>query len=75
MIFYTVNPKFNIDARKAFFSELSTRLQYMSEDINENTNDEIFVEIIEIVNELRSQCVNVRVDNIMQKDQTNEVKF
>lgn len=77
-IFFTVNKKFDVDARKAFFAELSTRLEYMSEDIDEDTSDEHFAEMIEIINELRAQCVGVRVDRICKDNENKnpvEVKF
>ena len=39
--FFTVNTKFNDDARKAFFAELSTRLEMMSEGLDLETPEEL----------------------------------
>lgn len=59
--FFTVNTKFNDDARKAFFAELSTRLEMMSEDLDLETPEEHFNEMFEILTELRNQAMHVRV--------------
>ena len=75
MIFYVVNQKFNQDAYKAFFSELSTRLEYMSEDLNLETPDSHFDEMIEIITELRAQARSERVNKIMGNMPNNEVEF
>lgn len=63
-MFYVGNKKFTEDARKAFFGELSMRLELMSEDIDIETPDSHFDEMIEIINELKVQALNVRVDKI-----------
>lgn len=63
MIFYVVNEKFNNAARKAFFAELSKRLEYMAEDLREDTADTHFEEMADILAELRSQARQHRVSN------------
>lgn len=74
-IFYVVNQKFNQDAYKAFFSELSTRLEYMAEDLSLETEDSVFQEMEEIIAELRAQARSERVNKMMGNMPNNEVKF
>lgn len=62
--FFTVNTKFNDDARKAFFTELSKRLEYMTEDLNLETPEDDFNEMFDILTELRNQAMHVRVSKV-----------
>ena len=71
-MFYVGNKKFTEDARKAFFGELSMRLELMSEDIDIETPDSHFAEMIEIITELRAQALNVRVDKICAEAKAKE---
>lgn len=75
MKFFVVNKAFEKDAQKAFFAELSTRLEYMSEDLNLETPDSHFDEMIEIITELRAQAQAERANQIMRDMPNNEVKF
>lgn len=76
-IFTVSNNKFVKDARKALFIELSTRLEYMAEDLDLDTEDSHFVEMMEIIKELRSQAQTHRSQQFMEKTlRTNdEVQF
>lgn len=64
-LFYVSNQKFNDDARKAFFNELSTRLEFMAEDLSLHTDDKHFEEMAEILKELRTQANSERCKAIM----------
>ena len=79
MTFFVVNKKFDADARKAFFAELSTRLEYMAEDLREDTADTHFEEMADILAELRSQALHHRVNNYpavkIDIKANNEVNF
>ncbi len=77
MTFFTVNKKFDVDARKAFFSELSTRLEFMSEDLSLETDDSHFDEMFEILSELKHQALHHRCENQVPKItfRNDEVKF
>ena len=84
MTFFVVNKKFEMDAHKAFFNELSTRLEYMSEDLSQETPDSHFEEMAEILTELRAQAQAARAEKILQANKipvkiefmsNNEVAF
>jgi len=81
-MFYLLNQKFQHDARKAVFSELSLQLEYCAEDLSLDTELSIFDEMIEIINELKTQATSHRVNkpsDPMQKFKDlptpDEVKF
>lgn len=76
MTFFTINKKFDFDARKAFFCELSTRIEMMAEDLDIETTDAHFDEMIEIITELKQQALAHRVSQInAQYQNAGEVKF
>lgn len=79
MTFFTVNKKFDVDARKAFFCELSTRLEMMAEDLDMETPDSHYDEMIEIITELKQQALHHRVSNYpavkIEYKSANEVQF
>lgn len=76
MTFFTINKKFDVDARKAFFCELSTRIEMMAEDLDIETTDAHFDEMIEIITELKQQALAHRVSQInAQYQNAGEVKF
>jgi hypothetical protein len=71
-IFHLSNNKFVKDARKALFIELSTRLEMMAEDLDMETSDDHFVEMVEIIKELRVQAQTHRNQSFMEKTLRNE---
>lgn len=71
-MFLIANQKFATDARKAFFTELSTRLEMMAEDLREDTPDVHFEEMAEILEELRVQARDFRVDKICAEAKAKE---
>lgn len=73
--FFVVNKAFQKDAQKAFFAELSTRLEYMVEDLNLETPDSYFDEMIEIITELRAQAQAERTDKIVANMSNDKVQF
>ena len=79
--FFSVSGKFATDARKAFFSELSLRLEMMAEVLTMESKDEDFVEIIDIVQALKAEANSHRVDKILAEGAAKralkavEVKF
>lgn len=76
-IFTVSNNKFVKDARKALFIELSKRLEYMAEDLDMETEDSHFVEMVEIIKELRLQAQTHRNQQFMDKTlrANDEVNF
>lgn len=76
-IFTVSNNKFVKDARKALFCELSTRLEMMAEDLDMETEDSHFVEMVEIIKELRVQAQTHRSQQFMHKTlrANDEVNF
>jgi len=77
-MFFSISGKFAPDARKAFFSELSMRLEMMAEVLTMESKNEDFDEIIDIVNALKTEANAHRVDKILEKRAAQnivEVKF
>lgn len=79
-MFYLLNNKFQHDARKAVFSELSMQLEFCCEDLNLDTELSVFDEMIEIISELKTQAtshrVNKPVDEVQKlKDISVSTKF
>lgn len=73
---FCVSGKFAEDARKAFFGELSMRLEYMAETLNQETPLSDFDEMIEIIQALRQEANAVYVEKMMEKRAASEeVKF
>jgi len=83
-MFFSISGKFAPDARKAFFSELSMRLEMMAEVLTLETKADEFDEIAEIVAALKTQAVAHQADRICeeyaakraaQQAKNDEVKF
>ena len=87
-MFYLLNNKFQHEARKAVFSELSMQLEFCCEDLTLDTELSVFDEMVELINELKTQATSHRVNkpvDEMQKfrdlpvsikfEQGEEVKF
>ena len=83
-MFFSISGKFAPDARKAFFAELSMRLEMMSEILSLETKVEEFDEITEIVAALKTQAITHQADRICeemaakraaQQAKNDEVKF
>ena len=79
-MFYLLNNKFQHEARKAVFSELSMQLEFCCEDLNLDTELSVFDEMIEIIAELKTQAtshsVNKPVDPMQKfKDIPVSIKF
>jgi hypothetical protein len=77
-MFFSISGKFAPDARKAFFSELSMRLEMMAEAVSLETKPADFDEIIEIVNALKTQATSYQADQILAEyegKRAAEVKF
>lgn len=63
-MFYLLNQKFETEARKAVFSELSMQLEFACEDLTLDTETKVFDEMIEIINELKVQATSHRVSKM-----------
>jgi hypothetical protein len=78
-MFYLANQKFQHEARKAVFSELSMQLEYCAEDLTLDTELSVFDEMIALVTELKIQAtshsVNRPVDLQKFKDIPVSIKF
>lgn len=73
---FCVSGKFAEDARKAFFHELSTRLEMMAEALHQETPADDFDEMIEILQALKQEANAVFVEKMMAKRAAmDEVKF
>ena len=80
MTVFCVTGKFANDARKAFFGELSMRLEYLAEGLTLESALTDFDEMAEIVRALRSEANAVACEKIMAERQAarekmDEVKF
>ena len=80
MTVFCVTGKFAEDARKAFFGELSMRLEYLAESLTLESSLADFDEMAEIVRALRSEANAVACEKIMAERQAacekmDEVKF
>jgi hypothetical protein len=80
MTIFCVSGKFAEDARKAFFGELSMRLEYLAEGLTLESALTDFDEMAEIIKALRSEANSVLCEKIMTERQAarekmNEVKF
>ena len=80
MTIFCVSGKFAEDARKAFFGELSMRLEYLAEGLTIESALTDFDEMAEIIAALRSEANSVLCEKIMAERQAarekmNEVKF
>ena len=79
-MFFLLNNRFEHDARKAVFSELSMQLEYYAEDLSLDTELQIFDEMIEIIAELKTQATSHRVNKPVDpmqklKDLPISIKF
>jgi len=61
-MFFLLNNRFEHDARKAVFSELSMQLEFCCEDLTLDTELSVFDEMIEIIAELKTQATSHRVN-------------
>jgi len=69
-MFYLANQKFQHEARKAVFSELSMQLEFCCEDLTLDTELAVFDEMLALVTELKIQATSHRVNkpvDLMQK--------
>ena len=67
-MFYLLNNKFQHEARKAVFSELSMQLEFCCEDLTLDTELSVFDEMIEIIAELKTQATSHRVNKPTAQD-------
>jgi hypothetical protein len=79
-MFYLANQKFQHEARKAVFSELSMQLEYCAEDLTLDSEITVFEEMLALVTELKIQAtshqVNKPVDPMQRyKDIPVSIKF
>jgi hypothetical protein len=79
-MFYLANQKFQHEARKAVFTELSIQLEYCAEDLTLDTEITVFEEMLALVTELKIQAtshqVNKPVDPMQRyKDIPVSIKF
>ena len=80
MTIFCVSGKFANDARKAFFGELSMRLEYLAESLTLESSLADFDEMSDLLAALRSEANSVACEKIMAERQAarekmNEVKF
>lgn len=68
-MFYLLNNKFEHDARKAVFCELSTQLEYFCENLRINTELSAFDEMTELIAELKTQATSHRVNKPLDEVQ------
>ena len=61
-MFYLLNNKFQHEARKAVFNELSMQLEFCAEDLNLDTELAVFDEMTELIAELKTQATSHRVN-------------
>ena len=79
--YFGISGKFAADAQKAFFSELSLRLEMMAEVLSLESKEEDFVEMIEILEALKTQANSHQCDKIVAEHAAKraatsaEVKF
>jgi hypothetical protein len=69
-MFYLLNQKFQHEARKSLFSELSMQLEFCCEDLTLDTELSVFDEMTELIAELKTQATSHRVNkpvDLMQK--------
>jgi hypothetical protein len=80
MTVFCVSGKFANDARKAFFGELTMRLEYLAESLTLESALADFDEMTEIIAALRSQANEILCEKIMAereaaREKMEEVKF
>jgi len=80
MTVFCVTGKFANDARKAFFAELSMRLEYLAEGLTIESDLADFDEMTEIIAALKSQANEIVCEKIMAeresaREKMEEVKF
>ena len=73
-MFYLLNNKFQHEARKAVFSELSMQLEFCCEDLTLDTELSVFDEMIEIIAELKTQATSHRVNKPTAQDPMQKFK-
>jgi len=79
-MFFLHNQKFQHEARKSLFSELSMQLEYCAEDLTLDSEITVFEEMLALVTELKIQAtshqVNKPVDPMQRyKDIPVSIKF
>jgi hypothetical protein len=79
-MFYLANQKFQHEARKAVFSELSMQLEYCAEDLTLDTEITVFDEMLALITELKIQATSHRVNKVVDpmqkfKDIPVSIKF
>ena len=75
MTVFCVTGKFAKDARKAFFGELTMRLEYLAESLTLESSLADFDEMAEIVRALRSEANAVACEKIMAERQAAREKM
>ena len=63
--YFGISGKYAADAQKAFFGELSTRLEMMAEVLTPASPEADFVEMIEILEALKTQAISYQADKIV----------
>ena len=80
MTVFCVSGKFANDARKAFFGELSMRLEYLAEGLTLESSLADFDEISDLLAALRSEanavaCEKILAERQAAREKMEEVKF
>ena len=79
MTIFCISGKFANDARKAFFGELSMRLEYLAESLTLESSLADFDEMSDLLAALRSEANAVACEKILAERQAaremEEVKF
>ena len=73
-MFYLLNNKFEHDCRKAVFAELSMQLEFCCEDLTLETELSVFDEMVELINELKTQATSHRVNKPTAQDPMQKFK-
>ena len=79
-MFYLANQKFESEARKAVFSELSMQLEFCAEDLTLDSEITVFEEMLALVSELKIQATSYQVNKLVDpmqkyKDIPVSIKF
>jgi len=80
MTIFCISGKFANDARKAFFGELSMRLEYLAESLTLESSLADFDEMSDLLAALRSEanavaCEKILAERQAAREKMEEVKF